>query len=75
MMMRKILLGFPSYSANASAVRLSGYVVVINPATSIFPDATSSIEALMSAGVNARDPIMLISLKYSGNVLTPWIGS
>jgi hypothetical protein len=34
-----------------------------NPETSILPAPTRPIDAVMSAGVSARDPMMLTSLK------------
>ena len=69
--MRKIRLGLRSYSSKATATRSSGYRAVTKTDMSISPDAANSIEGAISTCVSARAPMMLISLKYSPNALTP----
>src|SRR5215831_13846776 len=71
MTMRRMRLGLRSYSSNAAAASLKGYLAVMKPPTSTAPEATSWMLGFMSWGVSAREPMMLISPKYSGKVEKP----
>src|SRR6266516_4783997 len=54
MTIRRMRLGLRSYSSNAAAESVSGYLAVMNPLTSTAPEAMSWMLGFMSWGVSAR---------------------
>ena len=64
-------LGLRSYSSNAAAASVRGYLARMKPFTSTAPEAISWMLGFMSWGVSAREPMMLISPKYKGKVEKP----